>query len=213
MPACFKLFWPLCLMLLLNACGRHDNLAQAAPPAARAMQEDAVYTGNLIENAAALQAAESALKNLPPFHGKAVNIFDNIDFFGGVRPRIELDVQDPLYPAKIDHYVYEHGRWRFTDTLRIPPEGLNTAQSLTPLSQVKFADAARFARIWAEKARSVNAVITEPYFVSYVLLEKEKKRFWHTATIEAVGAQYYLSFHSDGRVWEFKKLGAEKQTP
>ncbi|QMT44469.1 hypothetical protein [Neisseria dentiae] len=197
--------------LLLCACGPNEAVAMAAaPPAAAASAETvASYRGNLLEDAAALQAAQDALKNLPPFRGKAVNVFDNIDFFDGVRPRIEADIQNPDRPEKIDHYVYDQGRWRYTDTLRIPPEGLDIPKKLTPLSRVRFADAAAVAAAWSQKARSMNAVVTEPYFVSYVLLDKERKRFWHTATIEAVGEQYYLSFHADGSVWEFKKLGRE----
>lgn len=204
---------PLCLLLLLAACGQNGAQVHAAAPPAAASEAGApaYYRGNFLEDAAALQAAEAALKALPQFSGKAVNVFENVDFFGGVRPRIELDVQDPNEPEKIEHYIYEHGRWRTDGVLRIPPEGLNIPKHLTPLSQLAFADTAKFADIWSQKARSVDAVVTEPYFVSWVLLEKERKRFWHTATIEAVGAQYYLSFHADGTVWEFKKLGGKKQ--
>lgn len=199
--------------LLLASCRPGEAAAMAAAPPAKSVSagNPAAYRGSLLEDAAALQAAEEALKNLPQFRGRAVNVFDNIDFFDGSRPRIEADIQDPNRPEKIDHYVYDHGRWRYTDTLRIPPEGLDIPKKLTPLSRVKFADAAAVAAAWAQKARSVNAVVTEPYFVSYVLLEKERKRFWHTAAIETVGEQYYLSFHADGSVWEFKKLGQEQQ--
>ncbi|MDO4908151.1 hypothetical protein [Neisseria sp.] len=214
MPFCLKLpLSALCLSMLLCACRPGEAAAvAAAPPAAAASAETlASYRGNLLEDAAALQAAQDALKNLPLFRGKAVNVFGNIDFFDGVRPRIEADIQDPVRPEKIDHYVYSQGRWRYTDTLRIPPEGLDIPKKLTPLSRVRFADAAAVAAAWSQKARSVNAVVTEPYFVSYVLLDKEHKRFWHTATIEAVGEQYYLSFHADLSVWEFKKLGRERQ--
>ncbi|WP_373780161.1 hypothetical protein, partial [Neisseria dentiae] len=133
--------------LLLCACGPNEAVAMtAAPPAAAVSAETVVsYRGNLLEDAAALQAAQDALENLPPFRGKAVNVFDNIDFFDGVRPRIEADIQDPNRPEKIDHYVYDQGRWRYTDTLRIPPEGLDISKKLTPLSQVRFADAAAVA--------------------------------------------------------------------
>ncbi|MFC3874784.1 hypothetical protein [Neisseria musculi] len=216
MRSCFKL--PLLVLgfgtLLLSACGSGEAAAAAVVPPAAAVSAEtpASYrSGSLLEDAAALQAAQDALEGLPPFRGRAVNVFGNIDFFGGVRPRIEADIQNPNRLERIDHYVYDHGRWRYTDTMRIPPEGLDIPQKLTPLSQVKFADAAGVAEAWAQKARSVNAVITEPYFVSYVLLGKERKRFWHTAVIEAVGEQYYLSFHAGGSVWEFKRLGREGQ--
>ncbi|KPN73892.1 hypothetical protein [Neisseria sp. 74A18] len=188
---------------MLNACDFSNARAQTA--AASAEVEAVVAQGNFLENAEALQAAETALKNLPQFRGKSLIFFENIDFFSGVRPRIELNIQNPHKPGQIDHYLYEHGKWRYTDTLRLTSE-TNVAANLTPLSMVRFADAATIAAKWAEKARSVDAAVTEPYYVSFVLLEKNQKRFWHTATIEAVGKQYYLSFHSNGTVWEFKKL-------
>lgn len=187
----------------LNGCNQSD--AHTPIPAQSAQAEAEIVQGNFLENAEALQAAETALKNLPQFRGKDLMFFENIDFFSGVRPRIELDIQDPNRPGKIDHYLYEHGKWRYTDTMRITPE-VNIPANLTPLATVRFVDAATIAAKWAEKARSVNAVITEPYYVSFVLLEKQQKRFWHTATLEAVGKQYYLSFHLNGTVWEFKKL-------
>ena len=40
-------------------------------------------------------------------------------------------------------------------------------------------------------------------------LPKQNKNFWHTATLEAVGKQYYLSCYVDGRVWEFKRLAGQ----
>jgi len=40
----------------------------------------------------------------------------------------------------------------------------------------------------------------------YDTLPKQQKLMWHTAQIDADGARYYLSFHADGSVWEFKKF-------
>ncbi|WP_107928832.1 hypothetical protein [Neisseria animaloris] len=192
--------------LALNGYG-YNGRAFAAAPVAAAPQSEVFYQGNLLENAAALQAAEDALKNLPLLQGKAVNVYESVDFFDGVRPRIEVDIQDPNQPEKIDHYIYERSRWTLTQTMRIPAaERITRYQYLTPLAKVRFTDVVPVARNWSAKAKTIDAVITEPYYISFVLLGKQKKRFWHTATIEAVGAQYYLSFHEDGKVWEFKKL-------
>lgn len=205
----------LCLgTLMLSACSPSENQALAAEPSVPVVSSTSVtkpapvYRGNFLKDAAALAKAEHDLKTLPRFHGKSLKFFDNIVFFSGPRPRIELDIQNPENPERIDHYVYWQGTWRRNDILRKPPppESLNIAQHLTPLSQIRFADVAVVAKEWEQKARSVNAVETDAYYVSFVYLRSENKRFWHTATIEAIGAQYYLSFHTDKTVWEFKKL-------
>jgi hypothetical protein len=52
----------------------------------------------------------------------------------------------------------------------------------------------------------VNAVETQAYHVALIWLPKQQKLMWHTAQIDADGARYYLSFHADGSVWEFKKF-------
>jgi len=68
------------------------------------------------------------------------------------------------------------------------------------------AEAADIAQAWQQKAQSVNAVETQAYHVALIWLPKQQKLMWHTAQIDADGARYYLSFHADGSVWEFKKF-------
>ena len=68
------------------------------------------------------------------------------------------------------------------------------------------AQAADIAQAWQQKAQSVNAVETQAYHVALIWLPKQQKLMWHTAQIDADGARYYLSFHADGSVWEFKKF-------
>lgn len=202
MPATYRTLAPVLLLCLFaaTACNRSDARTQTAPHAAEATAHT-----NFLEDAQALKAAQTALADLPPFRGKTPMFYENIDFFSGVRPRIEIDLQNPARPERIDHYRYENGRWHYTDTPRLEP-GTDIPAKLTPLATVNFADAAAIAARWSQKARTVDAVITEPYYISFVLLEKDRKRFWHTATIEAVGRQYYFSCHADGTVWEFKEL-------
>ena len=79
------------------------------------------------------------------------------------------------------------------------------------LDDTDWAQVADVARVWQEKAREVKAVETEPYYISLVWLPPQRKRFWHTATLEAVGKQYYLSLHENGTVWEWKRPAAEKE--
>ncbi|MFB2538274.1 MULTISPECIES: hypothetical protein [unclassified Acinetobacter] len=52
-------------------------------------------------DATALQKAEDALKSLPQFAGKELNVFQNVYFYSN---RIVINVQDPNKPENIDNY-------------------------------------------------------------------------------------------------------------
>lgn len=162
---------------------------------------------NLLEDRDALLKAKQQLQSLPQFAGKEIQVFGNIDFFDGVRPRIELSVQSPQQPDDIWQLSYRHGKW--SAPVKDEEEELNAQQItryLTPLAEIHFEDVPTIAQMWKNKAIEVKAVWQEPYHVAFIWLPKLKKRFWHTAELDAVGAQYYLSVNTDGSIWEWKKI-------
>lgn len=162
---------------------------------------------NLLEDREALSLAKTRLQAMPQFGGKPVQVFGNIDFFDGVRPRIELSVQSPDKADDIWILRYENEQWS-PPTLDEDEEidRNKIAPHLTPLSEIHFEDVVYAAQLWRTKAKEVNAVWTEPYHVAFIWMPKLKRRFWHTAEMDAVGAQYYLSLNLDGTIWEWKKL-------
>lgn len=160
----------------------------------------------ILRNKAVLRAAQQALTQLPELQGAPIQIYEQINFFDGTRPRIEIDLQDPKQPENILYYTYENGKWAPTPVGTDPTPNKNYARHLVPLAQTDFAQAADIAQAWQQKAQSVNAVETQAYHVALVWLPKQQKLMWHTAQIDADGARYYLSFHADGSVWEFKKF-------
>lgn len=191
----------------LTACGKAAEAETPKRAAKTAAQKPALPRGNLLLDASVLQAARQALAARSEFRGKTVYVFDNINFFDGVRPRIELLLQDPADGSRLLFYRYENGVWhgRPDDA----PEELvkNMERHLTPLNDIRFEDVPRVARQWQAQAQSVGAVWQQPYHVAFIFLQgKQPKRFWHTPEIEANGAQYYLSMNLDGTVWEFKRL-------
>ena len=148
----------------------------------------------ILRDKAVLRAAQQALTQLPELQDAPIQIYEQINFFDGTRPRIEIDLQDPKQPENILYYTYENGKWAPT------PVGTD------PTPNTDFAQAADIAQAWQQKAQSVNAVETQAYHVALVWLPKQQKLMWHTAQIDADDARYYLSFHADGSVWEFKKF-------
>ena len=160
---------------------------------------------NVLRSKETLRQAQAALAKLPELAGKPLNVYEKISFFNGTRPRIEIALEDPTKPHSVLQYLYENGRWQ-PDIAEDASADKQFARKLFPLSGIDFAQAADIAGQWQAKAESVNAVLSEPYAVSLVQLAPPRKLMWHTAQIDAVGARYYLSFHADGREWEFKKF-------
>lgn len=191
--------------LLLNACGKQ---AEADTPKSTKIQRIVQQQAhrNLLEDKEELISSQRALYQLSEFKGKDVYIYNNIDFFDGIKPRIELEVQNPNVPTQTLSYRYEQSKW--TRMVSDNPQNIaHIDRNLTNLKTIHFEDVVQVSGLWKQKAKEVHAVIQKPYYVSFIFLGgKNSKRFWHTAEIEAVGAQYYLSVNLDGTVWEFKKL-------
>lgn len=162
---------------------------------------------NLLLDERALQQAQESLRNLPEWQGKVPQVYEQIQFFDGVRPRIELALALPDNPAQNRFYTYEQGRWQVSDAENISHVA-QPAQRRFPLERVSFADAALAAKVWRTRAESSRALLREPYYLALVYLPKQQKMFWHTATLEAHGAQYYLSLHQDLSLWEWNDLNA-----
>lgn len=184
-------------------CGKQ---AEADTPSAVARRHSKpARPRNLLDDAAALRAAQNALTQQAALKNRKIEVFGNVDFFDGVRPRIELAVYYPEHESGRLFFIYENGRWRQDDSgHEAAPK--NPVPHLTALEQIPFDQVPAVAAQWRQKARSVNAVWREPYHIAFVLLPAAGKRFWHTAEIDAQGAQYYFSLHLDHTVWEFKKL-------
>ena len=204
------------VLLLAGGCGKTDRpkkpkAAKSAKIIRSAQAEPLAkpfYQGNFLEDRQALAAAQGSLKTLPQFAGKDIRVYEHILFFGGVRPRIELAVQNPDRPAEADYYIYENGQWAASGEAETPAGIQSTARTFL-LDGIRFESAADIAAAWKQQAKAVGAVVSEPYHVAFRQLPPQRKRpakrFWSVPMLEAVGAQYYLSFNEDGSRWEFKK--------
>lgn len=198
------------LLMSLTACERlqaNRDVARASQASAPVAVKVVQPAKNLLLDRETLLAAQNGLQNMPAFAGKAVQVFGNIDFYDGVRPRIELAVQSPDNPDDIWLLTFEHGKWS-KPTLDEEEElkAAQIAKFLTPLADIHFEDVIHAANTWRTKAAEVRAVWQEPYHVGFIWMPKLKKRFWHTSEIDAVGAQYYLSLNLDGTIWEWKRI-------
>lgn len=203
----------LSLCLFMAGCGK---TAQAGEPTAAASTASAPVKqpekpnppkppAKVLTDPAVLQQAQASLAARPEFNGQSVQVFEKVHFFDGEFPRIELAVQNPKQPETLLFYTYRDQKWLVSEAEDIS-HVKRLPRHLFALESIRFTDAAAYAQRWQQHAAQVKAVWQQPYYVAFIYLPKQNKRFWHTATLEAVGAQYYLSFHENGSVWEFKPL-------
>ena len=170
---------PTCLCRLQHSSSAlpvyASQIEQASAPAE---VKPAVSSGNFLADAAALQAAEDALKALPQFGGKPVNVFQTIHFYGGSHPRITVDIQDPGKPDNIDHYEFEDGKWGDPVPVRISGDG-RMKDNVFPLNEIKFANIAKIAQTFSEKATEVGAEETTVDHVLFTVCANRWEKMVH----------------------------------
>lgn len=207
--------WLLCISAALGlaACGGQNDAQtpaqstsgnEAAAPSEASAQAEAPAV-NLLRDAQALQAAEDALKALPQFGGKPLNVFQNVHFYGGsYDSKIKINIQDPNNPENIDHYIYKNGQWSEPQPVKLSGDG-DMSANVTPLDQIKFATVAEIAKVWHEKAVEVQAKETEADHIYFSLTVHLQKRSWETSNIETDRAEYSLDFDQNGKLLDFSK--------
>ena len=113
----------------------------------------------ILRDKTALRAAQQALTQLLELQGAPIQIYEQINFFDGTRPRIEIDLQDPKQPENILYYTYENGKWAPTPIGTDPEPNKSYARHLVPLAQIDFAQAADIAplnELFCETLAAVN---------------------------------------------------------
>ena len=107
---------PLLDTPVVHAPSSRPTLFQAASASTPVVLEQAQTQPEtpqwILRNKAVLRAAQQALTQLPELQGAPIQIYEQINFFDGTRPRIEIDLQDPKQPENILYYTYENRRHR-----------------------------------------------------------------------------------------------------
>ncbi len=207
----------------LTACGNKDKQASAPAPDAPAQTasgntagtpapadkqaEEAkpvVSSGNFLADAAALQAAEDALKALPQFGGKPVNIFQNIHFYGGERPRIVAEIQDPNNPDNIDHYEFEDGKWSEPQPVRISGGG-NMKDNVFPLAESQVCRYCENHSGFQRKSQRSKRGRCGVGSCVLLFVCADRQNQWYTSNLSTDRAEYEFEFNKDGSLKSFKK--------
>lgn len=138
------------------------------------------------------------------YKGKDVRVFQNVTFYGGEFPSIEIELVNPENGKDVDHYEYKNGSWSIPKPVQISGNG-DMKDNTTPLNDIKFANVAVMYKNWQEKAKSVEGALrTEPKYISFNLSVVSQLRYWTADDIETARQKYTIKFNTDGSVSEFK---------
>lgn len=211
-----KLVFTIGAAILFASCGNGDETPATTTetsttttttketPAKTTEAPEEVTSGKLLTNQSALQKAEDALKALPQFSGKDVNVFQTVHFYDD--GRIVIELQDPNKPQNVDHYEYKDGKWAEPQPVQISGGGDMKANT-TPLNDIKFATVATIAKNYLEKSATVEGAKQEITHVYFSLFVPNQKRSWRAGSIDGSREKYDIEFNMDGSVKEFKKNG------
>lgn len=170
----------------------------------------------LMQDPAALAAAQRALAALPEFAGHAPQIHDVALFHDR---DIELALVDPTRPKAMYIYKYEQGRWQRGERMdHICPEmkARGMPASDLPLAQLRFETAAVVHANWYRSARGVPGALPNPEHDRLVGIWFHTGRpgarnpwppSWSTMPVPGKdGVSYEIEFKLDGSVERFERL-------
>ena len=146
---------------------------------------------------AGLNAAETALVNLPQYAGKRIFLYTSVHFYDD--GSIHTQLQHPDNPGYIDAYEYRNGAWSAPKPQQVSIKD-NIESRLVPLKKVRFANAAKVARACNEKAAQVAGA--KPVTYVYVTIWNNEVR-WYPTTIHGTRERYAIRFDADGNLLTF----------
>lgn len=154
----------------------------------------------LTTNAAALAKAETALKDLPKFKGKEINVFQKIYFYED--GRIIVSLQDPEKPQNIDEYTYKDGKWSEPVAMQISGGG-DMKDNVFPLNTIKFETVAKIIEQLEQKAKEVEgAKVSKTVYYNYNVMNQTGQ--WFT-NIDRTRESFSGYFNADGSLKSFNK--------
>lgn len=152
-----------------------------------------------LANEAGLNAAETALVNLPQYAGKNIFLYTSVHFYDD--GSIHIQLQHPDNPGYVDAYEYRNGAWSAPKPQQVSIKD-NMESRLAPLKKVRFANAAKVARAFNEKAAQVEGA--QPATSVYVTIWNKEVR-WYPITINGTRERYAIRFDADGNVISFER--------
>ncbi|MBO9584934.1 MAG: hypothetical protein J7574_12310 [Flavobacterium sp.] len=154
---------------------------------------------NLLTDIPTLKKAEEELKKLPQYKGKKMFVYSMLYFYND--GRINALLQHPENPKYIDTYEFKDGKWSEPIPLQVSIRD-DIKGRLVSLNKISFANAAKVAQIYNEKAEEVEGA--QPTTSVYISIWKNEVK-WYPTTINGSRERYLIQFNEDGSLKEFKQ--------
>lgn len=183
----------------LNSCDKVGNVTDK-------LNEATKVSGGFLSNVKELQKAEDLLREIPLYKGKDIKVFQNVNFYGGEFPKIEIELVNPDNGEEVDHYVFQSGEWSEAQPVQISGDG-DMASNTTDLKDIKFTTVATVFDNYIKKKMTLKdeVISIDPNFIYFNLSVPNQIRTWKSSDIETNRAKYNIEFNLDGSVKEFKK--------
>lgn len=146
-----------------------------------------------------LEAAEQALRALPQFENKVINVYQSIHFYDNYR--VLLRVQNPDNPTYIDEYYYVDGAWK-TPTPVVLSKRDNIERDLVPLDEIPFVHANNVYKALKEKVEEIGGDTTD--LTVYAITRNNRVR-WYPRSIKNTRFKYAIEFKKDGTLLSFEQ--------
>lgn len=154
---------------------------------------------DFLGNAAKLDAAEHALRELPAFAGKSIHLYRAIHFYED--GRINVTIQHPQNPQYIDEYNYRDGEWEEPKPVQMSVRD-NISESLISLGDISFASAAAVYRSYSRQAEDVAGA--KPLTHIYGIFGGNSIT-WYPQSINGSREKYFISFTPDGSLKDYHR--------
>ncbi len=154
---------------------------------------------NFLLDSIALQQAEDALRQLPQFAGKTINIYKFIHFYGD--GRIMLQLQHPENLEYVDEYQYIRGEWQPPKPVQLSVREQIIAD-LAPLDDVPFRVAARVTHQLSDKASQIAGAAMPSH--TYVIV-RAGRITWYPMHIDGDRERYQITFNADGSIQSYER--------
>lgn len=144
-----------------------------------------------------LIAVEEALRALPQFENKPIQVYQSIHFYDNYR--VLLRIQNPDNPAYIDEYYYVDGAWK-NPTPVVLSKSDKIERDLVPLDKIPFANANNVYKALKEKVEEIGGDSSD--LMVYVITRNNRIR-WYPRTISNERSRYSIEFKQDGTLLSF----------
>ncbi|KFF19710.1 hypothetical protein [Chryseobacterium sp. JM1] len=146
-----------------------------------------------------LKNAEEALRKLPQYAGKEINIYYTMYFYDN--GSILVMLQHPTNPDYIDNYEYKDGKWSEPRPEQISVRD-DIQSRLVPLDKMDFANVAKAADLYSQKIAQIEGA--KPLTSIYISIANNKIR-WFPASINGSRERHSIELNQNGTLKKFER--------